>query len=121
MCDCVGCRGRSDVTALYITDHDQTFLMAQIYSFLEREESGYSELLVHGNLRFDRRNDIASCLDNTLVKPVDYLGCCLKCFPLFPEHFILYSIRDIRKHGIQSYDDRSLCSFNAVYQLFNHL
>ncbi len=65
---------RADIAALYIADHNQILFVAVIHRPPEHRKPRQPKLLVHGNLRLHRRNQIIHGVHNRLIKLPDRLG-----------------------------------------------
>ena len=107
-------RGRTDVAALHIGNHDEPELLRKANGLFIGDEAGNSELLVHRNLRLHGRNQICRRLEDGLVKAPAGLGRSLQIFALFGKRGFFYLVRNIRQHGIQTHADRCLGLFDFI-------
>ena len=70
---CIG--GGSDIAALDVADHHQPFFFTVIHRLLERRKPRYAELLIHGDLRLDCRDQVEGMIHDLLIKLPDRLRC----------------------------------------------
>ena len=66
-------RGRSDVSALHVTDHNQPLFLTVANRLPVCDHPRNSELLIHRNLRLHRRNQVCNRIHNLLVEAPDRL------------------------------------------------
>ena len=128
MCLCVGGGCRTDITALYITDDDQTLLSAVFDGPVIGRQPRQSELLIHGDLRLHGGNNIVHCIYNGLVELPDSLCSRPKCQFIvrtacirdrFPCR-VLQMLGHEGKVGIEPYDNRRIFDLDLIHQFLNH-
>ena len=107
---CLRCR--TDISSLYISDYNKTFLMAVIYRFLECFQSLDTKLFIHGHLWLYSRNQIISSIYNCLVELPDSFCSSFQCLTVLRKSTCLDMFRHIIQHGIQSDYDRCMSFLN---------
>ena len=105
MSNCIGCRCRSDITSLDITDHNQIFGFTVINRFLVCNQSRDTKLLIHGDLWFYCRDQIICCIYNSFVILPDSFCSTFQCLSKFRKCFLLNMIRYKCQIRIQSDND----------------
>ena len=70
----IGFRGGTDVAALDIADNHQILFLTVIHSFLVSDHAFDPELLIHGDLRLYRGNQVVNRIHNPLVVLPDGLS-----------------------------------------------
>ena len=73
----IGCGCGTDIPTLYISDHNQIFLVAVIYRLLECRYTCHTKLLIHRDLRLHCRNQVVCCIDNSFIVLPDGFCCSL--------------------------------------------
>ena len=73
----IGCGCGTDIPTLYISDHNQIFLVAVIYRLLECRYTGHTKLLIHRDLRLHCRNQVVCCINNSFIVLPDGFCCSL--------------------------------------------
>ena len=74
MAYCVSCGGGADIASLDVADDYQIFFLTIIDGLLESDETFDTELLVHGDLRFHRRDQVINMVDDLFVVLPDGLS-----------------------------------------------
>ena len=108
----IGRRSRTDVAALHIRNDNEPELLCKPHGLLVGNETRNPELLVHGNLGLHRRNQIRRLPKYRLVKAEAGLCRPLQIFTLLGKRGLLYLIRNIRQHGVQTDANRGLGLFD---------
>ena len=97
---------RTNVSTLDVTDHHQSLFLAVLHRLLESHKSRDPELLIHGDLRLYRRDQIPGLVHDLLVKLPDGFRRALQCLSVLGKSFLLYLFRHIFQHRVQAYHDR---------------
>ena len=92
---CIGCRGRTDIASLCITDNKKSLILAIANGFLIYLQSFNTELLIHGNLRLYRRNQIKSVIHNLLIEIPDRICRSLQSLTEVSERLFQNMLRNI--------------------------
>ena len=113
-------RSGTNVAALDIADDYQVFGFAVIDGLLICLQALDTELLIHGDLRLYRRNQVVGLVHDLLVELPDGLCCSLQGLAVLRERLLLDVLRNVVQHRIQSYHDGGSGLLNLCNQLINH-
>ena len=116
----IGFRCRTDITALDITDDHQPFLLTIFHGLLEGDKPFHAELLIHGDLRLHRRDQIVDGIHDRLVIQPDRLCRSLHRLPVLRISLLLYMLRHELQNRIQPGHDGRPDPPDLLYKLVDH-
>ena len=120
----VGGCGGADVAALDVAEDVQSLLFGVFAGHAVGVDAGWSERLIHGDLRFDGRDDVGYCVDDGAVEFEEgdgQLGCrrFRRILHLFGD-FLGEAGHDLLRHqrfgGVESHDAWILLVFDGFDQ-----
>ena len=117
---CVCKRGGTDVSSFDVPNYEQAFLLAQANRLLIADQTGDPENLIHGDLRFDRRNEVGNGIDDLHIKPIKSLCRRLRRFPELFQTGFQNPFGYKGKLRIQSHDDRCFLTEYCFLQSLHH-
>ena len=103
---CIGCGRRTNVSTLDVADHHQSLFLAVLHRLLESHKPRDPELLIHGDLRLYRRDQIPGLVHDLLVKLPDGFRRAFQRLTILCKGFLLHLFRHIFQHRVQAYHDR---------------
>ena len=120
MCRRICRRGRTNITALNITNDNQPFFLTIIDRSLKHRKSWNPKLLIHRNLRLYRRNQIVNIINNFLIKKPNRFCRPLKRLALFFKRRFLDMLWYKLHHRVEPHDNRRTRTNNQFNQLVYH-
>ena len=112
--------GGTDIPSLRIADHEKSLLLTVADGSLVYFKSFDPKLLIHGDLRLYRWNNVIDMVHDFFIKLPDGLRCAFQCLTKLIKCLSCHMLRYIAKHRIQSNTDGCLCFLNPLNQLINH-
>ena len=111
--------GRADIAALDVPDHDKPLLLTVGNRLLKSVHALHAELLIHGDLRLYRRNEIAYRIHDTLIEQPDRFRRAFHGFSVLGKS-LLFDILRHKLHGrVKSHHNGRLQFLDLLCQCIN--